>query len=248
MCYFVCAVLKHQIQGGLVNMQCSMVLFMSRLTAVHAAGYNMTLIPVDSPSYMFGSLVPSPIIFWQYGYEFTFIAIGVVLAVAGGIVITMAVHCCNCWPCWVAKLPFRIIHLTIVTIYGIIASLVFKPHDGQYDASVADGDAPGDKQHTNQALTYSEDTAPYITPIIQARADELHLLTNHVLASLLIEFNINAGKPTKELMVFALSRCPIATGTQLKYMRHIARKHKLVIPVLAMTSVNKATQWITLHQ
>jgi hypothetical protein len=137
----------------------------------------------------------------------------------------------------------------MVTVCGIIASLVFQPQDDQYAADVDDGDATdGGKQHAGQTLADAEDTASYSTTMIQARADELHLFTNHVLASLLIEFNINAGKPTKELMVFALSRCPIATGKQLKYMRHIARKQQLVIPVLAMTSVSKATQWITLHQ
>ena len=230
-------------------MQYIMMLFMCGLTLVHATGY-MALTAVDTSSNIMGSLVPLPIIFWQYGYELTVIALGVAIGVAGGLVFTKAIHCCTCWPIWAAKLPFRIIHMTFVTICGF-ASFVCKPQlqDDQYAANMDDdGDANGNTQHTGQTLPNDETASYQSTTMIQARADELQLLTNHVLASLLIQFNINAGKPTKELMVFALSRCPIATGKQLKFMRHIARKHQLVIPVMAMTSISSATQWITSHQ
>ena len=213
-----------------------MMLFMCGMAVAHASGYIMALTPVDASSYIVDSLATTPIIVWQHGYEFAFIAIGIAIGVTGGLLLTMALHCCTCWPIWAAKLPFRIIHMIYVTICGI-ASICCrsKVHDDEHHIVGVDDDDNADDKH-------------HITTMIQTRTDELYLLTNHVSTSLLMEFNINVGKPNKELMVFALNRCQIATGKQLKYMRHIARKQQLVIPVQAMTSISTATEWITSHQ
>ena len=226
-----------------------MMLFMCGMAVAHASGYIMALTPVDASSYIVDSLATTPIIVWQYGYEFAFIALGIAIGVTGGLLLTMALHCCTCWPIWAAKLPFRIIHMIYVTICGVASILCrSKVHDEHHAAGVDDDGNADDKQHADQTLPSLDATPYHSTTMIQARADELNLLTNHVLTSLLMEFNINAGKPNKELMVFALSRCQIATGKQLKYMRHIARKQQLVIPVQAMTSISTATEWITSHQ
>jgi hypothetical protein len=222
---------------------CILLHLMCVMVVAHASGYSMALTPVETvSSYMVESLALAPITIWQYGYEFSFIALGIAIGIPGGIFLTLTLHWCTCWPLWAAKLPFRIIHMTYVAMCGFAALLCrSNKKDVHHAAGEADGSADGVKQPADQ---YRQLDAT----MIQARADELHVLTNHVLASLLMEFNINAGKPNKELMVFALSRCHIATGKQLKYMRHIARRQQLVIPVQAMASISSATEWITLHQ
>ena len=217
--------------------------YMVGMAVAPASEYSMTLVPVETSSYIVEFLATTPIIVWQYGYEFAFIALGMAIGVLGGLCLTMTIHCCTCWPIWAAKLPFMIIHKICLTMCGVASCLCrSKIQDDHHAAGYDDDNQPADPPQPLDATPYQSTTR------IQARADELHLLTNQCLASLLMEFNINAGKPNKELMVFALSRCQIATGQQLKYMRHIARKQQLVIPVKAMTSVSSATDWITSHQ
>jgi hypothetical protein len=73
------------------------MLFMCDVAVALPAGY-MALTSVDSSSRFIEAVTPPAIMFWQYGYEFAFIAFGIAIGVAGGLLITMAVSCCTYWP------------------------------------------------------------------------------------------------------------------------------------------------------
>jgi hypothetical protein len=59
--------------------------YMFGMAVAHASEYSMTLIPVDASSYIVEFLATTPIIVWQYGYEFAFIALGMAIGVLGGL-------------------------------------------------------------------------------------------------------------------------------------------------------------------
>lgn len=182
----------------------------------------------------------------QYWYEVALLSIGIAVGFAVSCVVCQTMTLFWYWPLLVPRLLVKIFYMVISGVGCMCSSFMVNSMEAgcsaHLDAAPATSDAPNTPESAPESAPEPHHTA---NTVVSQRANALEGCTNTVLTSLIVEIGINPGRPTKELMVLALSHCQIATGKQLLYMRSLANRKRLTIPVTAMISISNATDWIT---
>ena len=206
----------------------------------------MSPLGTEPRSLISDSFVPVFIGCMQYWYEVALLSIGLAVGFTVGCVFWQTMNLFWYWPLLVPRLLAKIFYIVISGVGYMCSSFMVSSMEADShahpDPAPATSDAPSTAESTPESAPEPHHAA---NTVVSQRANALEGCTNTVLTSLIVEIGINPGRPTKELMVLALSHCQIATGKQLLYMRSLANRKRLTIPVTAMISISNATDWIT---